>query len=114
MVMDANGMTFFSMGKSNEFWEITRISPGNNAKLGGSFAEIRNVCIFALPMRPELGVSVFRAGFRDWPRKGAYAGNNGLMAEWLGKGLQNLVQRFESASDLTKTPLQKLATVFCY
>ena len=24
----------------------------------------------------------------------------GLMAEWLGKGLQNLVQRFESASDL--------------
>lgn len=24
------------------------------------------------------------------------------MAEWLGKGLQNLVQRFESASDLTK------------
>lgn len=30
---------------------------------------------------------------------------NGLMAEWLGKGLQNLVQRFESASDLTKTPL---------
>lgn len=30
---------------------------------------------------------------------------NGLMAEWLGKGLQNLVQRFESASDLTKAPL---------
>ena len=27
-------------------------------------------------------------------------GNFGLMAEWLGKGLQNLVQRFESASDL--------------
>ena len=25
------------------------------------------------------------------------------MAEWLGKGLQNLVQRFESASDLTET-----------
>ena len=63
-------------------------------------------------MRPELGVSVFRAGFRDWPRKRAYAGNNGLMAEWLGKGLQNLVQRFESASDLTKTPLQLSVTVF--
>ena len=29
----------------------------------------------------------------------------GLMAEWLGKGLQNLVQRFESASDLTETAL---------
>ena len=28
---------------------------------------------------------------------------NGLMAEWLGRGLQNLVQRFESASDLTAT-----------
>ena len=28
------------------------------------------------------------------------------MAEWLGKGLQNLVQRFESASDLTETALQ--------
>ena len=27
-------------------------------------------------------------------------GKNGLMAEWLGRGLQNLVQRFESASDL--------------
>lgn len=26
------------------------------------------------------------------------------MAEWLGKGLQNLVQRFESASDLKPTP----------
>ena len=26
------------------------------------------------------------------------------MAEWLGKGLQNLVQRFESASDLDKHP----------
>ena len=24
------------------------------------------------------------------------------MAEWLGKGLQNLVQRFESASDLQR------------
>lgn len=29
----------------------------------------------------------------------------GLMAEWLGKGLQNLVQRFESASDLACPPL---------
>lgn len=36
----------------------------------------------------------------------------GLMAEWLGKGLQNLVQRFESASDLTETALQKFATRF--
>ena len=26
----------------------------------------------------------------------------GLLAEWLGKGLQNLVRRFESARDLQK------------
>lgn len=26
--------------------------------------------------------------------------NRGRVAEWLGKGLQNLVQRFESARDL--------------
>ena len=26
--------------------------------------------------------------------------NYGLVAEWLGRGLQNLVQRFESARDL--------------
>ena len=32
--------------------------------------------------------------------KGCFKGGNGLMAEWLGKGLQNLIQRFESASDL--------------
>lgn len=28
------------------------------------------------------------------------------MAEWLGRGLQNLVQRFESASDLGVTILK--------
>ena len=38
----------------------------------------------------------------------------GLMAEWLGKGLQNLVQRFESASDLTETALQMPATRFSF
>ena len=31
---------------------------------------------------------------------------NGPMAEWLGRGLQNLVQRFESASDLREITLQ--------
>ena len=36
------------------------------------------------------------------------------MAEWLGKGLQNLIQRFESASDLTKTALQASATRFSF
>ena len=36
------------------------------------------------------------------------------MAEWLGKGLQNLIQRFESASDLTKTALQMPATRFSF
>ena len=28
----------------------------------------------------------------------------GLVAEWLGRGLQNLVQRFESARDLLQNP----------
>ena len=39
---------------------------------------------------------------------------NGLMAEWLGRGLQNLVQRFESASDLTKAALEILLTLFFF
>ena len=38
----------------------------------------------------------------------------GLMAEWLGKGLQNLVQRFESASDLTKPLYKQLWRVFLF
>ena len=38
----------------------------------------------------------------------------GLMAEWLGKGLQNLVQRFESASDLTETALRISVTLFYF
>ena len=41
--------------------------------------------------------------FGDWRKVCIFAdrnGNYGLMAEWLGRGLQNLVQRFESASDL--------------
>ena len=33
-----------------------------------------------------------------------FADLNGLVAEWLGSGLQNRVQRFESARDLAKTP----------
>jgi len=33
--------------------------------------------------------------------------NNGRVAEWLGRGLQNLVQRFESARDLSEKHLRK-------
>ncbi len=45
-------------------------------------------------MRLEMASNTFGSGKADiiWEK--------GLMAEWLGKGLQNLVQRFESASDL--------------
>ena len=32
-----------------------------------------------------------------------FADLNGLVAEWLGSGLQNRVQRFESARDLQKS-----------
>ena len=34
------------------------------------------------------------------------------MAEWLGTGLQNLVQRFESASDLKETQQNALRDTF--
>lgn len=37
---------------------------------------------------------------------------NGLVAEWLGRGLQNLVQRFESARDLQMKRLSKKAVSF--
>ena len=40
--------------------------------------------------------------------------NDGLMAERLGRGLQNLVQRFESASDLKKTALEITLTLFFF
>ncbi len=33
---------------------------------------------------------------------------DGLVAEWLGRGLQNLVQRFESARDLQKVKASHL------
>ena len=38
----------------------------------------------------------------------------GLMAEWLGTALQKLLQRFESASDLTKTALEITLTLFFF
>ncbi len=37
---------------------------------------------------------------------------NGRVAEWLGKGLQNLVQRFESARDLDKRNAQQWCCAF--
>ena len=36
------------------------------------------------------------------------------MAEWLGRGLQNLVQRFESASDLRTLQSRRLEKVVCF
>lgn len=45
-------------------------------------------------MRLEMASNTFGSG------KANIIWEKGLMAEWLGKGLQNLVQRFESASDL--------------
>ena len=38
----------------------------------------------------------------------------GLMAERLGRGLQNLVQRFDSASDLDKNALQHTVRRFYF
>jgi hypothetical protein len=39
-----------------------------------------------------------------WNRKGS-------VAEWLGSGLQNLVQRFESARNLSESRLKKLFAI---
>ena len=39
---------------------------------------------------------------------------NGLMAEGLGTGLQNHLQRFESASDLTKVRCKTSSALFSF
>ena len=55
------------------------------------------MCNFDIFLRKSAG------NFGDWIKVCIFADRkrkNGLMAEWLGRGLQNLVQRFESASDL--------------
>lgn len=76
----------------------------------------------------ELVEAGLRSGFSLWKRlpppqlpESLFSGRMkvfGLMAEWLGKGLQNLVQRFESASDLEERLLSKCisslkAFLFC-
>lgn len=72
------------------------------ALFGERFAFCRIVRIFAFPLGRSVSHGLVRGTCF------------GLMAEWLGKGLQNLVQRFESASDLTKTALQVSATLFSF
>ena len=39
---------------------------------------------------------------------------NGLVAEWLGRALQKLVQRFESARDLWKPQIRFVFEVFYF
>ena len=39
--------------------------------------------------------------------------NIGRFAEWLGAGLQNQLQRFESATDLYQSPFAKRLGIFC-
>ncbi len=64
--------------------------------------------IFAADMKPvdvqrEISARRLHGDMKaenDSGREHGTRGLTGLMAEWLGKGLQNLVQRFESASDL--------------
>ncbi len=72
------------------------------ALFGERFAFCRIVRIFAFPLGRSVSHGLVRGTCF------------GLMAEWLGKGLQNLVQRFESASDLTKTALQISVTLFSF
>ena len=46
--------------------------------------------------------------------RNASLSDKGLMAEWLGTALQKLLQRFESASDLYKTALQRAVRRFYF
>ena len=80
-------------------------SVGLEIKLFENFAELRNVCIFAHQFGGK------RCRFR---RQRMSSGLKGLMAEWLGTALQKLLQRFESASDLTETALQIFVTLFYF
>ena len=43
-----------------------------------------------------------------------FADLNGLVAEWLGSGLQNRVQRFESARDLLKSSCNLVVRAFFF
>ena len=83
------------------------------------------IYIFLYICRPNIPNTMFRTHPRGpiegRARRARRAGGggrqdntNGLMAEWLGKGLQNLIQRFESASDLTKTALEITLTLFFF
>lgn len=47
---------------------------------------------------------LFASGYCDFGKKAYLCTtlDNGRLAEWLGRGLQNLVQQFESATDLTQ------------
>lgn len=72
----------------------------------------------------ELVEAGLRSGFSLWKRlpppqlpESLFSGRMkvfGLMAEWLGKGLQNLVQRFESASDLTENSIVGTTMLFSF
>ena len=54
----------------------------------------------------QMSFGKYRENFAESIFLPIFAVPNGTMAEWLGTGLQNLLQRFDSASHL-----QKLATL---
>ena len=72
------------------------------ALFGERFAFCRIVRIFAFPLGRSVSHGLVRGTCF------------GLMAEWLGKGLQNLVQRFESASDLTENSIVGTTMLFSF
>ena len=42
------------------------------------------------------------------------SGAHGRLTEWLGSGLQNRVRRFDSATDLNKSPEHEVQGLFCF
>ena len=93
-----------------------RYDAGNSNKERGAGERIlrdrRAICaIIDIILQKILDINkIFLPLHSDWETDR----RNGLMAEWLGRGLQNLVQRFESASDLTKVPHSYLWGIFFY
>ena len=81
-----------------------------------NFANSRNVRIFAIPKPIEPPRSARRGGQKGEADRTVSPGLQGLMAEWLGTALQKLIQRFKSASDLTKAGAAVFATpaLFCF
>ncbi len=64
--------------------------------------------------RPRHSVDIVGFGFANPIKKSIFALPNGALAEWLGAGLQNLSQWFDSATHLQQMPLRYLRGIFSF